>query len=143
MSNNSLRAAAAVSPLLCIHRWTVVQVMLMLSQQGAATTVYCAAAPELEGLGGMYFNNCFRCLPSTQAQDQSSAASLWELSERLVAETHTNTFSQKHGVSLHSCGLCRRRYQCPVLLLSALCPENRGAETLSYISLCRMHVYEM
>ncbi|AWP08605.1 putative WW domain-containing oxidoreductase-like [Scophthalmus maximus] len=74
-------------------------------QQGAATTVYCAAAPELEGLGGMYFNNCFRCLPSTQAQDQSSAASLWELSERLVAET--------------------------------------GAETLSYISLCRMHVYEM
>ncbi|KAG8012578.1 WW domain-containing oxidoreductase, partial [Nibea albiflora] len=55
-------------------------------QQGAATTVYCAIAPELEGLGGMYFNNCFRCLPSIQAQDQSSAASLWELSERLVAE---------------------------------------------------------
>lgn len=55
-------------------------------QQGAATTVYCAAAPELEGLGGMYFNNCFRCLPSMQAQDQSSAGSLWELSERLVAE---------------------------------------------------------
>ncbi|RVE71986.1 hypothetical protein OJAV_G00057030 [Oryzias javanicus] len=41
-------------------------------QQGAATTVYCAAAPELEGLGGMYFNNCFRCQPSNQAQDQSS-----------------------------------------------------------------------
>ncbi|KAM9352200.1 WW domain-containing oxidoreductase [Symphorus nematophorus] len=55
-------------------------------QQGAATTVYCAIAPELEGLGGMYFNNCFRCLPSVQAQDQSSATSLWELSERLVAE---------------------------------------------------------
>lgn len=50
--------------------------------------MYCAVAPELEGLGGMYFNNCFRCLPSAQAQDQdhSSAASLWELSERLVAE---------------------------------------------------------
>ncbi|KAF3854701.1 hypothetical protein F7725_022756 [Dissostichus mawsoni] len=57
-----------------------------LSQQGAATTVYCAVAPELEGLGGMYFNNCFRCLPSSQAEDQSSAASLWELSERLVAD---------------------------------------------------------
>lgn len=55
-------------------------------QQGTATTVYCAVAPELEGLGGMYFNNCFRCLPSNQAQDQSSAASLWELSEQLVAE---------------------------------------------------------
>ncbi len=48
--------------------------------------MYCAVAPELEGLGGMYFNNCFRCLPSSQAQDQSSAVSLWELSERLVAE---------------------------------------------------------
>ncbi|CAB1441030.1 unnamed protein product [Pleuronectes platessa] len=56
-------------------------------QQGAATTVYCAVAPELEGLGGMYFNNCFRCLPSMQAQDQGCAARLWELSERLVAET--------------------------------------------------------
>ncbi|XP_074490378.1 WW domain-containing oxidoreductase [Sebastes fasciatus] len=55
-------------------------------QQGAATVVYCAVAPELEGLGGMYFNNCFRCLPSVQAQDQGNAASLWELSERLVAE---------------------------------------------------------
>ncbi|KAF4081439.1 hypothetical protein AMELA_G00161330 [Ameiurus melas] len=55
-------------------------------QQGAATTVYCAVAPELEGLGGMYFNNCFRCVPSAQAQDPSSALSLWELSERLVQE---------------------------------------------------------
>ncbi|KAK3525935.1 hypothetical protein QTP70_011025, partial [Hemibagrus guttatus] len=55
-------------------------------QQGAATTVYCAVAPELEGLGGMYFNNCFRCVPSAQAQDPSNALSLWELSERLVQE---------------------------------------------------------
>lgn len=57
-----------------------------LQQQGAATTVYCAVAPELEGLGGMYFNNCFRCVPSSEAQDLSSALSLWELSERLVQE---------------------------------------------------------
>uniref|UniRef100_A0A674DF75 WW domain containing oxidoreductase n=2 Tax=Salmo trutta TaxID=8032 RepID=A0A674DF75_SALTR len=55
-------------------------------QQGAATTVYCAVAPELEGFGGMYINNCFRCLPSPQAEDQATAASLWELSERLVSE---------------------------------------------------------
>ncbi|KAL7867842.1 hypothetical protein SRHO_G00092260 [Serrasalmus rhombeus] len=59
-------------------------------QQGAATTVYCAVAPELEGLGGMYFNNCFRCLPSSQAQDLSTALSLWELSERLIQERSTN-----------------------------------------------------
>nr|KAF6407244.1 hypothetical protein HJG59_009905 [Molossus molossus] len=32
-------------------------------QQSAATTVYCAAAPELEGLRGMYFNNCCPACP--------------------------------------------------------------------------------
>ncbi|XP_031593073.2 WW domain-containing oxidoreductase isoform X2 [Oreochromis aureus] len=77
-----------------IHRsWWLMTFLFTLArpftksmQQGAATTVYCAVAPELEGLGGMYFNNCFRCQPSAQAQDPSSAASLWELSERLVAE---------------------------------------------------------
>ncbi|EPY85801.1 hypothetical protein CB1_000349021 [Camelus ferus] len=56
------------------------------TQQGAATTVYCAAAPELEGLGGMYFNNCCRCVPSTEAQSQDTARALWALSERLVQE---------------------------------------------------------
>ncbi|XP_061825151.1 WW domain-containing oxidoreductase isoform X1 [Nerophis lumbriciformis] len=56
-------------------------------QQAAATTVYCAVAPELEGVGGMYFNNCFRCVPSFQAQDLAAAASLWESSERLVSQS--------------------------------------------------------
>ncbi|XP_034032575.1 WW domain-containing oxidoreductase [Thalassophryne amazonica] len=77
-----------------IHRsWWLMTFLFTLArpftksmQQGAATTVYCAVAPELEGLGGMYFNNCFRCLPSIQAQDHSSATSLWGLSERLIAE---------------------------------------------------------
>uniref|UniRef100_A0A8C5NJX3 WW domain-containing oxidoreductase n=1 Tax=Junco hyemalis TaxID=40217 RepID=A0A8C5NJX3_JUNHY len=58
----------------------------MSQQQGAATTVYCATAAELEGLGGMYFNNCCRCLPSQQAQDSATAAALWELSHRLIQE---------------------------------------------------------
>uniref|UniRef100_A0A8C0UHU9 Uncharacterized protein n=1 Tax=Cyanistes caeruleus TaxID=156563 RepID=A0A8C0UHU9_CYACU len=53
---------------------------------GAATTVYCATALELEGLGGMYFNNCCRCLPSQQAQGDATATALWELSERLIQE---------------------------------------------------------
>ncbi|XP_036010283.1 WW domain-containing oxidoreductase isoform X10 [Mus musculus] len=55
-------------------------------QQGAATTVYCAVAPELEGLGGMYFNNCCRCLPSEEAQSEETARALWELSERLIQD---------------------------------------------------------
>ncbi|XP_053556543.1 WW domain-containing oxidoreductase-like [Bombina bombina] len=55
-------------------------------QQGAATSVYCAVSPELEGLGGMYFNNCCRCLPSQEGQREEIAAALWELSERLIQE---------------------------------------------------------
>uniref|UniRef100_A0A8B9Z7W9 WW domain containing oxidoreductase n=1 Tax=Buteo japonicus TaxID=224669 RepID=A0A8B9Z7W9_9AVES len=57
-----------------------------LGSAGAATTVYCATAAELEGLGGMYFNNCCRCLPSQEAQGEATAAALWELSERLIQE---------------------------------------------------------
>lgn len=75
----SLRVSGRLTPLF-------LRVSLRPQQQGAATTVYCAFAPELEGLGGMYFNNCFRCLPSAQAQDQRSAACLWQLSEQLVTE---------------------------------------------------------
>lgn len=60
--------------------------LLLLQQQGAATTVYCATAAELEGLGGMYFNNCCRCLPSQQAQDSATATALWELSHGLIQE---------------------------------------------------------
>lgn len=60
--------------------------LLSFQQQGAATTVYCATAAELEGLGGMYFNNCCRCLPSAEAHNELTAAALWELSERLIRE---------------------------------------------------------
>lgn len=60
--------------------------LFSFQQQGAATTVYCATAAELEGLGGLYFNNCCRCLPSAAAQGQAAAAALWELSDSLVRQ---------------------------------------------------------
>ncbi|KAI8501911.1 hypothetical protein Bbelb_203230 [Branchiostoma belcheri] len=53
-------------------------------QQGAATSVYCGTARELEGLGGMYFNNCCRCLPSPDGQNERAAAELWDISERML-----------------------------------------------------------
>ncbi|KAM9755841.1 WW domain-containing oxidoreductase isoform 5-T5 [Dama dama] len=75
-----------------LHRgWWVYTLLFTLArpftksmQQGAATTVYCAVAPELEGLGGMYFNSCCRCLPSAEAQSEDTARALWALSERLL-----------------------------------------------------------
>ncbi|XP_026569913.1 WW domain-containing oxidoreductase isoform X1 [Pseudonaja textilis] len=75
------------------HNWWLYTLLFTLArpftkslQQGAATTVYCAVAAELEGLGGMYFNNCCRCVPSQQAQNGTDAAALWELSEKLIEE---------------------------------------------------------
>lgn len=57
-----------------------------LQQQAASTTVFCATAPELEGVTGSYFNNCFRCQPSNAALDPALAARLWTLSQDMIAE---------------------------------------------------------
>ncbi|XP_054856465.1 WW domain-containing oxidoreductase [Eublepharis macularius] len=73
--------------------FTLVRPFTKSMQQGAATTVYCACAPELEGLGGMYFNNCCRCPPSGEAENAETAAALWELSEKLIQE-RTGNFSK-------------------------------------------------
>lgn len=55
-------------------------------EQGAATTVYCAAAPELDGVGGIYFNNCCRCPPSSAAEDGELAKKLWDISEKMILD---------------------------------------------------------
>lgn len=64
--------------------------------QGAATTVYAATSPDLDGLGGRYLEDCHLAeLTDDPAQrfgvrayalDPVRADALWELSERLVAE---------------------------------------------------------
>lgn len=63
-------------------------------QQGAATQVYAAVAPELEGRGGLYLEDCHVAGPSPSlaspggyapwALDADGAAKLWTLSEKLV-----------------------------------------------------------
>ena len=49
--------------------------------QGAATSVYCATAPELEGVGGTYYVDCREAKASAEARDPGVAARLWKLSE--------------------------------------------------------------
>lgn len=53
-------------------------------QQAASTTIYCATAPELTGLTGIYFNNCFMCEPSKRSQSVELASELWTLSEKMI-----------------------------------------------------------
>jgi len=63
--------------------------------QGAATSVWAAVAPELEGVGGRYLEDCRIAQPWTAANpysgympyalDPESAARLWSVSEDLVS----------------------------------------------------------
>ncbi|MFN9711393.1 MAG: oxidoreductase [Alphaproteobacteria bacterium] len=61
------------------------------TEQGAATSVWAAIGPELEGVGGLYLEHCAQALPWTQenpfegvmpyAVDPEAADRLWALSE--------------------------------------------------------------
>jgi hypothetical protein len=51
---------------------------------GAATSVYLASSPEVEGLSGKYFANRREQRPARAAQDPESARRLWEISAQMV-----------------------------------------------------------
>lgn len=64
--------------------------------QGAATSIWCATSPQLEGMGGVYCADCdiARALPTNEstemhgvrprATDPVAAGRLWQLSEQLT-----------------------------------------------------------
>jgi NAD(P)-dependent dehydrogenase (short-subunit alcohol dehydrogenase family) len=68
-------------------------------EQGAATTVWCATSPRLDGMGGVYCADCdiARALPTDdstelhgvrpRAIDPVAAGRLWQLSEQLTGAT--------------------------------------------------------
>ncbi len=53
-------------------------------QQGAATSIYLASSPEVEGATGMYFAKSRPQCSSTTSYDESTAGRLWRISARLV-----------------------------------------------------------
>jgi hypothetical protein len=68
-------------------------------ESGSATSLFAATAPELEGRGGLYLEDChvaaFNDAPDaldgvkTYALDAGNAERLWEVSEKLVGERFT------------------------------------------------------
>lgn len=52
--------------------------------EGAATSLYVATAPELDGITGRYFADSREAQPSPAAQDDDLARRLWTLSESQV-----------------------------------------------------------
>lgn len=58
---------------------------LRTPEQGAATAVYLASAPEAEGMTGGYFKDERPARSSALSQDAEAARRLWEISERMTA----------------------------------------------------------
>ncbi|HKO52547.1 MAG TPA: SDR family oxidoreductase [Polyangiaceae bacterium] len=54
--------------------------------EGAATQVYVATRPELDGVSGEYFADCNVAQPSAQGRDSALAERLWQESERIVLQ---------------------------------------------------------
>ncbi len=52
--------------------------------QGAATSVHCASAPELDGVSGAYFAGSRLKKSSERSLDEPTAARLWQVSAALV-----------------------------------------------------------
>jgi WW domain-containing oxidoreductase len=73
----SSRAARAIMKLASPFSKTV--------HQAAATSVYCALHPHLEGEGGGYYDSCRPREASREARNDNVAARLWDETERLLS----------------------------------------------------------
>lgn len=65
---------------------TIMRPFAKSSEQGAATSVYLACAPEPLTPNGGYWAKCAPAHPSKAARDQHSARRLWTLSAQLVGQ---------------------------------------------------------
>ncbi|HXW30586.1 MAG TPA: SDR family oxidoreductase [Xanthobacteraceae bacterium] len=64
---------------------TLAKRLLAISvEQGAATSIYLASAPEVEGRSGLYFDKSKPATPSAAARDDAAARQLWLQSARIA-----------------------------------------------------------
>jgi NAD(P)-dependent dehydrogenase (short-subunit alcohol dehydrogenase family) len=52
-------------------------------EQGAQTSLYVAASPEVEGVTGKYFDKSRMVAPSPASQDEAAQKRLWQISEEI------------------------------------------------------------
>jgi len=62
----------------------LIRPLLKTPQKGAATSIYLASSPEVDGVTGTYFVNCRPRTSSRASYDQAAAARLWQVSVALV-----------------------------------------------------------
>jgi NAD(P)-dependent dehydrogenase (short-subunit alcohol dehydrogenase family) len=76
LGTNNGRIARLVLPLL--------RPFMRSPEQGAATSLFVATSPQLEGVSGRYFTNSRPVRPARAARDADAARRLWELSARMT-----------------------------------------------------------
>lgn len=64
----------------------LMKLFMISEEEGAATTLYCALAPEAAGQSGQYYEECALREPAPLARDSALAARLWQESERWLEE---------------------------------------------------------
>ena len=62
----------------------LIHIASLTPEQGAATSIYLASSPEVEGLTGKYFAKCKSIRTSRASYDHQSATRLWEESLKLL-----------------------------------------------------------
>ncbi len=70
-------------PISAVARFAT-RLFLISPERGAATSVYLATSPEVEGVSGQYFVKCKPAKSSAESHDEASAKRLWEISDELV-----------------------------------------------------------
>jgi len=59
----------------------IIKLWMIDAEEGAQTTLHCAAATEVAGETGLYYDKCRVRTPSSAGQDMALAAELWRRSE--------------------------------------------------------------
>ena len=62
----------------------LIKLMMISTDEGAATTLYCATSPDVSNETGLYYDKCRVKEPSKVGQDVALAAELWQRSEAWV-----------------------------------------------------------
>ena len=64
--------------------WRLMSLAAIPVEEGAQTSIYLAASPDVAGVTGKYFYECRPVDSSPQSYDTAAAARLWDISERLT-----------------------------------------------------------
>jgi NAD(P)-dependent dehydrogenase (short-subunit alcohol dehydrogenase family) len=67
-------------PLYNIGTWVAGQLFGRKPDQGAQTSIYLAASPEVEGVSGKYFVDCTPVESTPRSRDRAAAEKLWQVS---------------------------------------------------------------